>query len=216
MANPDTKETILDAAEKLFAERGFEATSLRQLTAEAGVNLAAVNYHFGSKDDLAKAVLLRYVGPINEERHRRFDVLAEASATPSVAEIVRAFVEPVLVPSRGEGEHSCRANTALPRLFGRITVEQPEFLRGFVQEQFAGLGRRVVEMLQATSPDLDAETLWWRLHFTVGAMAHTLQNAHLLPQISGGVCPTDPHNPQRIVAELVAFAVGGLSAKELA
>ena len=73
MAKADTKDTILDAAEDLFAEQGFGATSLRQLTARAGVNLAAVNYHFGSKEDLAKAVLRRRIEPINRERRERLD-----------------------------------------------------------------------------------------------------------------------------------------------
>jgi AcrR family transcriptional regulator len=131
MSTADTKTTILDAAEALFAEHGFVATSLRQLTTRAGVNLAAVNYHFGSKDELARAVLLRRIAPVNAERRRRLDALPQPA---TVEHVVRAFVEPVL--RAGElvgGENRPGRAADWCRLVGRINVEQPPFLRAFLR-----------------------------------------------------------------------------------
>ncbi|MFN3244328.1 MAG: TetR/AcrR family transcriptional regulator [Planctomycetota bacterium] len=208
MPTTDTKDTILDAAEALFAEQGFAATSLRQLTQRAGVNLAAVNYHFGSKDELVKAVLRRRIEPINAERVRRLD----AMAPPTLEGIVRAFVEPALRAIATSGTSPDGQAAGLARIFGRISVEQPPFLRGFFAEQFGELGRRFVAMLQEAAPGIDAETTWLRMHFTVGAMAHTLQSAHMLTQVSGGACRID--DPDELAEQLVAYAVGGFAGRD--
>jgi AcrR family transcriptional regulator len=212
MAKADTKNTILDAAEDLFAEQGFGATSLRQLTARAGVNLAAVNYHFGSKEDLAKAVLRRRIEPINRERRERLDDMRDPA---SVEDIVRAFIEPALRPQASEAGSATESRAAgLCRVFGRISVEQPPFLREFFREQFSELGQRFISMLSEAAPGTPAEALWWRMHFTVGAMAHTLQSAHIVGEISGGVC--DPNDHVAIIEHLTAYAIGGFSATRLA
>ena len=216
MAKADTKDQILDAAEDLFAEQGFAATSMRQLTARASVNLAAVNYHFGSKEDLAVAVLRRRIEPINEERSRRLDALQRPA---TVADIVRAFLEPAL--RRQVGNFDCAGREAsagespgagLCRVFGRISVEQPPFLRDFFSQQFGELARRFVAMLREATPGVSAETIWWRMHFLVGATAHTLQSAHVIGQISGGVC--DANNHDTIVEQLIHFAIGGFCAQD--
>jgi len=219
MPTTDTKDTILDAAESLFAEQGFAATSLRQLTQRAGVNLAAVNYHFGSKEELVKAVLRRRIEPINDERRRRLD----AMQTPTLEGIVRAFLEPALRAKLDEGQPdggepggqgtSPEGRAAgLARIFGRISVEQPPFLRDFFAEQFGELGRRFVAMLQEAAPGIDAKTTWLRMHFTVGAMAHTLQSAHMITQVSCGACSIE--SPDELVEQLVAYAVGGFAGEE--
>src|SRR5579871_2103764 len=90
---PDTKTRILDAAEKLFGEKGFDATSLRDITAEADVNLAAVNYHFQSKESLIEAVVVRSANPVNQQR---LEMLEAAGPHPTVEQIVEAFVGPIL------------------------------------------------------------------------------------------------------------------------
>ena len=89
----DTKTRILDAAEKLFGQNGFDATSLRDITTEADVNLAAVNYHFQSKDSLIEAVIMRVAGPVNG---KRLSMLEAAGKTAAVDQIIEAFVGPVL------------------------------------------------------------------------------------------------------------------------
>jgi len=211
MPKADTKDTILDAAEDLFAEQGFGATSLRQLTARAGVNLAAVNYHFGSKEELAKEVLRRRIEPINRERRQRLDQMRRPA---DLEDIVRAFIEPALRVQQGDSGSALESRaTGLCRVFGRISVEQPPFLREFLGEQFSKLGQRFISMLSEATPGTPAETLWWHLHFTVGAMAHTLQNAHVVGQISGGAC--DPNNHEALIEQLTAYAIGGFSSAQV-
>jgi AcrR family transcriptional regulator len=209
MAKPDTKDQILDAAEDLFAEQGFAATSMRQLTNLAGVNLAAVNYHFGTKEDLAIAVLRRRIEPINRERRERLDAMPRPA---KLRDIVCAFIEPALRQQTCEDGTAKSHGAGLCRVFGRISIEQPPFLRELLQQEFAALGQRFHAMLQEAAPGIAPETLWWRLHFTVGAMAHTLQAAHFIGQISNGIC--DPNNHESIVKQLTAFAIGGFSATE--
>ncbi len=210
MSEPDTKTMILDAAEGLFAEQGYAATSMRQLATKAGVNLAATNYHFGSKEDLAKAVLARRIEPINEERLRRLGALPARRTT--VEAIVRAFVEPPLraAPTAlAAGDDTTPANR-LCRVFGRISVEQPPFLRTFLGEQFREVGRRFHDALATALPGHGAAAIWWRLHFMVGAMAHTLQNSAALALLTGNLC--NANDVDALVEHLVAFAVGGLRA----
>ncbi len=205
MSSPSTRTAILDAAESLFGDVGYAATSMRQLTSRAKVNLAAVNYHFGSKAALAKAVLARVIAPINEERLRR---LAELPARADAQSIVRAFVEP---PLRGvDPAGNCSAERVC-RVFGRISVEQPPFLEAFLRQQFREVGGRFEAALTAALPRLSTTTIWWRLHFLVGAMAHTLRNGRTLAALTAGRC--DPSDNDALLEHLVAFAVGGFAAQ---
>ena len=199
-----TREQLLDAAEELFGELGYAATSLRQLTKAAGTNLAAVNYHFGSKEDLAKAVLARRIAPINAERLRRLEALRAEGKT--LEAVVRAFVEP---PFRiDDASRDTASSSKLCRVFGRINLEQPPFLREFLSSQFRDIGQRFVAEFVAVVPGLSLAQAWWGLHFLVGAIAHTLQNAGALQHLSDGQCAA--HDIDRMIDELVAFAVGGL------
>ncbi len=208
MSGPDTRQTILDAAETLFAEQGYAATSMRQLTSAAGVNLAAVSYHFGGKEELTKAVLARRIEPINAARLQRLAALTPDRAT--VPEILRAFLEPPLRavgpdPSGGPGEAQ-----AACRMFGRISTEQPPFLRDFLQAQFGNVASSFVSALNRAAPELDAATVTWRLHFAVGAMAHVLQNAPTISHMTHGLC--DPQDTDVLVEQLVSFLAAGFAA----
>src|SRR5690349_4125132 len=114
---PDTKQRILDAAEKLIAEQGYAATSLRQIIAEAGVNLAAVHYHFGSKDELLASLIQRKVGPVNETRLQRlsaYEAEAKGKAVP-VRKILDAFLTPM--------GHAAGTHPQFVRVMGRVVAE---------------------------------------------------------------------------------------------
>ncbi|MCA8954414.1 MAG: TetR family transcriptional regulator [Planctomycetes bacterium] len=213
MSPPDTRDQILDVAEAMLAADGFAGLSLRRLTTAAGVNLAAVNYHFGGKEELVKAVLARRIAPINSERLSRLEAL-EALAAPDGDEpaeleaILRAFLEPPLRATAtgcdpGTGRQVCR-------MFGRILVEQPPFLRDFLRSQFGSTARRFVDALARVLPREPVATIWWRLHFVVGAMAHAIQNATAVQHMSDGLC--DPDDADALVEELVAFATAGFLA----
>ena len=206
MSGRDTREVILDAAEALFAEQGYSATSMRQLTAAAGVNLAAVSYHFGGKEELTKAVLARRIEPINAARLRRLDDLDPRRAT--VREILLAFLEPPL-RAVGDGDAAGGAMIAC-RMFGRISMEQPPFLRDFLQTQFGAIAHRFTRALQTAAPGLCAADASWRLHFSIGAMAHVLQNAPTISHMTQGLCDTT--DTDALVEQLVSFLTSGFAA----
>ncbi len=128
MSRPDTKQRLLDAAERLFARQGFHNTPLRDITAEAGANVAAVNYHFGSKEGMIEAVLARRLEPLNAERRARIEAVRAAArerdAAPEVAEVVRAFVEPTFrLLEQGPGGRDFAV------LVGRVLAEPDPRLR---------------------------------------------------------------------------------------
>src|SRR5580700_1224789 len=125
----DTKSRILDTAERLFGQKGFEATSLRDITAEAQVNLAAVNYHFQSKDSLMDAVIARRVEPVNQ---RRFEMLDAAGPSPTVEQVLTAFLEPVF---------DVQVEYAAP-LVGRILSNPNLFLDRVYKRHFQAISER--------------------------------------------------------------------------
>lgn len=195
----DTKTRILDAAEKLFSENGFDATSLRDITTEADVNLAAVNYHFQSKDSLIEAVIMRRAGPINE---RRIAMLEAAGLHPTIEEILEAFVAPVL-----EADY----DTVAP-LMGRV-LASPDVMKRVFRVHMESLGRRFGDAIAKALPQHSQDDLMWRLHFTAGAMAHTVTRAPLLKDLFGG--EVNLNDRKRITARLVTFAVAGFRAPEV-
>src|SRR5688500_8117016 len=137
LASADTKTRILDAAEQLFMEHGFEATSLRSLTSAASVNLAAVNYHFGSKEELFQAVLTRRLDPMNQERIDLLERLErDAGGKPcAVEKILFAMMIPALKLARDEK----RGGKNFLRLLGRAYADPAPFIRQFLSGQYAGM-----------------------------------------------------------------------------
>ena len=191
-----TKDRILDAAERLFAARGFEATPLRAITAEAGVNLAAVNYHFQSKEALIRAVIARRIGPVNEHRLKLLDA-AEAGPL-SVEAVIEAFIRPVI-------EVRCRGGKMTAPMIGRIFAEDKAFVERFYEDHLAAIAKRFAAAFESALPDVPREDMFWTAHFLIGAMAHTMSGEHLLVALSGGLCHID--DPDVIVRRMVtAFA----------
>ncbi len=208
MSAADTKLTILDAAERLFADHGFAATSLRNIISEAGVNLAAVHYHFGSKDALIKAVLDRRIIPLNLERLRLLD-LADAGGADAVdflEQIIEALIGPPLRLSRENktaGEH-------FMKLIGRTFAEADENLKKMFFAMFDEVVRRFFPAFEKACPHLPSSTLFWRCHFMVGGMAHTMCDKEAVEMYAKGVC--DTNDVDGIIRELVEFSAAGLRA----
>ncbi len=203
-ATRNTKQKILDAAERLFAERGFDATSLRAITASAGVNLAAVNYHFRSKDELIRAVLARNLAPLNA---RRLELLAgfeaRAQGQPVPAEqIVRALIGPMLELQRLPGH----AN--LPMLVGRMYTDPSPRIRQLFVDELGETARRFRKALQRSLPDLPPTDLYWRIGFMIGATAITMAASWIIQMMSRGLC--DPSDVEGTLERLVGFVVAGL------
>jgi AcrR family transcriptional regulator len=205
-----TCERILDAAEELFAERGILATSLRVLTKAAGVNLAAVHYHFGSKQALLDAVLERRAKAVNLERLAslaRMEALAEGRQL-HVAEILSAFVLPgarslEALPDRG---------ALLGRLRARVEAQPPEVVQALFRKHFGDVCARFLEALQQALPELDAELVSDRFRLTLGTLSCAFSGNLELDTIPG-----HPPSSARIevkVQRLIEFLAAGLQAPD--
>ena len=200
-----TKERILDTAERLFARDGFEATSLRAITAEANVNLAAVNYHFQSKDALVRAVIGRRMGPVNEKRIAMLEACEAAAGDGPLPldPVLDAFMLPVLEISRSHAKD-------FGPLMGRLYTEPGEFIQHVFKDHLEEVGRRFVSAFQRALPDLGPAELTWRLHFVIGAMTHTIGAGKLLQFLSRGQC--DPSDIEGTMQRLRTFLLAGLIA----
>ena len=209
----DTKTRILDAAESLFMEHGFEATSLRQLTTAAGVNLAAVNYHFGSKEELFQAVLTRRLDPMNQERIDLLEkVEREAGGKPiSVEKILSAMLIPALKLARDER----RGGKNFLRLVGRAYADPAPFIRHFLSQQYVEMINRYKEAFLKALPHLSRQELTWRLHFVMGALSYTLAGTDAL-KLFAQVAASDKDNDELLLQRLAPFLVAGLKAPALA
>jgi AcrR family transcriptional regulator len=199
----DTKGRILDAAERLMGTEGLDVP-LRAITAEAGVNLAAVNYHFQSKDALLDAIIARRFEPVNRRRLELLDRLERESPDgPLPLEpVLNAFFRPVF-ESGNDISH-------LRPLIGRIYSAPTEFLNRVYARHLTEVVRRFVAALQRALPDLPSKELFWRLHFGVGMMVHILNWASILPVVTNGM--VDVADSQQTTDRVVAFASAGFRA----
>lgn len=206
VAEMDTRTRILLAAEILFIEHGFEATTLRQITAQAGVNLAAVNYHFGSKETLIMEVFHQRLSWLNEQCLLALDRLeaqaGEAPLKPSL--ILEAFfgVALRLAADKTEG------GSTFMRLLGRTYTEPSSFVRDFLGKEFAKAVPRFKIALFKALPDVPQEEILWRFHFMLGAMSYAVSGADAL-HILGDVDDSDSH---ALHVRLMSFLLGGLRA----
>jgi AcrR family transcriptional regulator len=210
MVEPDaksTKERILDAAERLFATHGFAGTSLRAVTRGAGVNLAAVHYHFGSKERLLHAVLHRVVDPVNGERLARL-TQAESDAgdgAPSVEAILTAY----LVPGFRFLHDQTERGRIVARFLGRSSAEPAELVQALVQEQFAEVGQRFTAALGRALPELAPDEVAWRFHLVVAVQSWFLAG---VGQPSRDPATDHPSDVDATVRRLIAFLAPGLRA----
>ncbi|MCR9256666.1 MAG: TetR family transcriptional regulator [Alphaproteobacteria bacterium] len=205
MATIDTRERLLDAAERLFAEDGYAAVSVRKITQAAGVNVASISYHFGSKDDLLLQVFLRRASDLNRERIEMLKA-AEAAAgpdgRPDLDDVLRALVAPPIrwsqTPSSGFALYI--------QFMARCASDGPSPMRNILEKDVGHL-QRFVPALERTLPDLTKVDVCWRLHFALGAMHHTLVHLKRLDTISEGACATD--NVDEVIDQAVAFIRAG-------
>jgi AcrR family transcriptional regulator len=202
----ETRTRILDAAEELFMQHGFEATSMRLLTAKAGVNLAAVNYHFGSKHALVEAVFRRRLDPLNQERLLALEKL-EAEAHPASEDIIRAFIAPTLKlveDAKGGGR-------SFIRLLGRTYTEPAKTVRQLIGQMYAPVMDRYKSALERALPQMPREELVWRMHFMFGTLAYTLAATDTV-QLIAGCKPEDRYDARLLEERLTAFLAAGLNA----
>lgn len=209
-----TRQDLIAAATALFASRGFDGVSLREITSKAKANVAAVNYHFGGKDRLIEEVLRTMFEPIASERTRRLDELDAAAARgrkPTAAQVVRIIIEPMF----GALDDPKRAGAVLG-LGARLMME-PHRALAVMAKYFRSTMERCHAALRLAVPHLDPATAFWRLHFLIGASLHVMHAGHSatikppLP-VPSPLLTDDPHRMRRAVEELVAFAATGMRA----
>jgi AcrR family transcriptional regulator len=152
-----TKERILQAAERLFRARGLSGTSLRSITTEAGVNVAALHYHFGGRDRLARAVFMRRVAPVNEERLRRLSALEAARTPVDLEALIRALVEPVFSAAQGDA--------GLSELGAILFAERGGDHAALAEEVFGEVLRRFRAAFASALPALPPREVYDRLDF---------------------------------------------------
>ncbi|WDE13901.1 TetR/AcrR family transcriptional regulator [Thalassomonas haliotis] len=175
-----TKNKILDAAEQLFADKGFNGTSLREITSQAEVNLAAVNYHFGSKKELIKAVMSRYMNELSPRLESALEAVCQQQGQPSLIQVFSAFVEPLL--SLNEFQENGTSNFL--QLLGRGYTDSQGFLRWFLTTQYPNVISYFVDAVQKAYPELTPEDMFWRLHFTMGTIVFTMSSSDALMDIA--------------------------------
>lgn len=201
-----SKRNLLDAAEQLFADRGFDAVSVRDITQLAKANVAAVNYHFGSRDGLIATVVTRYITPVNEDRLARLENLERkwAGKAGPVEELIDAFVRPLISTVR----RSDLSERLFYKLIGRIFSMQAQGIPAAVEEQLRVLSDRFTRAFAKSLPTVGPEELAWRIHFLVGAMIHMLMQQELLHRISNGVSGTP--GMDATLGRFIRFAASGL------
>jgi len=205
----ETQTRILDAAEELFMQHGFEGASMRMLTARAGVNLAAVNYHFGSKDALIEAVFRRRLDAMNTGRiaelYRLEKEAAGKALTPDA--IIRAFIGAslrMIEDARGGGRNFIR-------LLGRAYTEPAKPIRALIGQMYAPAMERFKAAFSRALPELPRDELVWRMHFMFGTLAYTLAATDTV-QLIAGAKPEDRYDARVLQDRLTAFMSAGLLA----
>lgn len=200
----DTRNRILDAAETLFSERGLEGASMRAMTAAAGVNLAAVNYHFGAKEGLVVAVYARRLRPLNEERLRLL-TQAEARTPLRLEEILSAYFAPVL-----RLLHDSERGQVFGRLLVRAMAEPGPYLAQLFLEEMAPVQERFTAALGRMLPGLPAGSLFWRMNLATSTLHGSVAGGGGLELPVQGSC--DPSDVEALIQQLVEFTAGGMQA----
>jgi len=210
MSHPDTKQRILSAAEHHFARDGYHATSLRNITTTAKVNLAAVNYHFGSKEALLEAVIERRLSPLNKSRLGQLEALLhqaeQLGELPACRDILRTFIEPTLHLRQQDSE-----TEDFVALIGRILAEPRGIAMSIFMQHMGPLMERLFQALCLSLPELSRETLFWRLHFAIGSLSHIMRCHERHAKVPEGISVDLPGDA--LVDRFLDFTTAGMEAK---
>ena len=199
-AHFSTKDRILGAAEELFAQYGFTGTSLRQVTSLADVNIAAVNYHFGSKENLVNEVFRRRMDEMSVNRLAALKAALEQH--PGELEpILAAFVEPALAMAQDR-----HGGGAFVRVVARAYAEKNDNLRKFLSDHYGHVLREFAKAIATAVPGLSKEELYWRLDFLAGALTYAMADFGLIKRPAG---VSEAAHRERAARELIRFSAAG-------
>ncbi|HVY04794.1 MAG TPA: TetR/AcrR family transcriptional regulator [Burkholderiales bacterium] len=204
-----TRERLLQAAESMFMEHGYAATSLRGITARAKANLAAVSYHFGSKEALIREVFERRLGPLNSARVAYLDRLELAARGKPLA--VERLVEAMLVPALQGTQDPLARGTTFLRLLGRAFSEPADHLREILPAQYRQVVIRFKQAFARSLPDMPDQELTWRMHFMFGTLSYSLAGNDALKLIA--TCNLeDADDADAVIRRLIPFLAAGFRA----
>ncbi len=204
-AGASTPERILQAAERLFSERGIGDVSLREITTAAGVNSAAAHYHFGSKEAVLDELFTRRARPIAERREQMLGQLKmNRQGRPILEDVLRAFLQPALdLLNTPQG-------IAFTRLRARMVFEREEVRRQILGKSFDRTNEMAFRALSRALPKLAHKDLYWRFHFLLGTMVYTMARPGRIESMTRGDIETS--DPQAALEHLVHFAAAGFRA----
>lgn len=195
-----TKDRILGAAEELFAQYGFSGTSLRQVTSRADVNIAAVNYHFGSKENLVNEVFRRRMDDMSAQRLAALRAAVE-KRPGELEPILAAFVEPALAMAQDR-----HGGASFVRVIARAYAEKNDGLRKFLSDHYGHVLREFAKAIAGVVPALSKEELYWRLDFLAGALTYAMADFGLIKRPAG---MSEAAHRTRAARELIRFAAAG-------
>ena len=204
----ETRSRILDAAENLFASNGLDAVSIRDITGVAGVNLGAVNYHFGSRRDLVAAVFDRRMAPLTAERLAALGALEQAAGKKAAAleDVLEAFFLPAIRMSLGPE----RDGAVFGRLMARCMLEPNPMLETLLRGHVEPVIRRFDAALIRTLPRLRPADVFWRMHLLIGGLHHSLlMHGRKLPAGKFPRMDVDTYTKRFVVFAAAAFRATG-------
>jgi AcrR family transcriptional regulator len=193
-----TKERILNAAERLFSERGIDGVSVREIAAAAGVQLALLSYYFGNKQGLYRAVFRRRIDPISTERLSRLrEILARKRPQPTIEEVLDALARP-WVELREK-----RTGLLYTRLIAREVADPNEGDRGIVKEMLDPIALKFIEAMGMVLPNRPRSEIHWAYHFFIGGLLLILLKEERIERLSGRLC--DMRDSERVIKEIVGL-----------
>lgn len=200
-----TPERILQAAERLFSERGIDGVSLREITTAAGVNSAAAHYHFGSKNAVLEALFTLRARPIIEQRERMLGQLRrDRHGRPVLEDVLRAFLQPALdLLNTPHGK-------TFTLLRARMVLERGDAKLAVMARTFDRTNRKTLKMLAQALPQLPAKDLYWRFHFMLATMVYTMAQPGRIESVTQGRIKTS--DTRAALEQLIRFAAAGFRA----
>ena len=194
-----TPDRIVAAAERMFAEQGYRSVSVRSITVAAGVNIAAIHYHFGSKQELLEAIFNKRCAPMNDARLAMLaECRDEPGRPPMLEQVLEAYLRPSLIwPGDEQGARR------FLRLRAVLAHEDLELSRDLISRHFNDVSRTFLKKLRELLPEISEEETYWRFHFLLGAHYYTLSNPGRITVLSEG--RVDPSNAETSLAHMVPF-----------
>lgn len=201
-----TSDRILSVAAHLFATEGFHKVSLRRLTNVAGVNLASVAYHFGSKEGLIAAIFDRYCQPMMSHRQQMLAACTDKRGRPPMLEqIIEAFIVPAIFVTTDTG-----GGAIFTRLRAVLAQENHRLAEKLIRKHFDPTSTLFIEALHRCVPRLSKTDVYWRFHFLLGSLYYTTVNPKRISMLSNNKC--DPTDTKTAVREMVKFVAAGFRA----